>query len=98
MVSEKERWDTLNKLDMGYSLDEGGDKKVIEDIIVDDATFLEASKGLFNRGEYMQAKSDVELSYALMEEPSKSLVDKLVEAKKNVEAYINAQRVFKPAK
>ncbi|SDB45131.1 hypothetical protein [Butyrivibrio sp. INlla16] len=34
MSSEKERWEILDKLDMGYSLDEDNSGQVIEDICV----------------------------------------------------------------
>ncbi|WP_026510551.1 hypothetical protein [Butyrivibrio sp. LC3010] len=98
MSSEKERWEILDKLDMGYSLDEDNSGQVIEDIIVDDKTFLEASNGLYSRSEYMQAKTDVELSYALMQDPPEGLVEKLLKAKRNVEDYINSKRIFIQAK
>ena len=89
MSSEKERWDTLNKLDMGYSLDSDVHKeKTIEEIILDDDEFLKASNGLFNRTDYMLAKTDLELAYALSDNPPESLINKLITANINVEQYI----------
>ena len=91
MPSERERWNTLEKLDLGYSLDVDASKQemIIEDVILDNDEFFKASKGLFNRNEYMLAKAALEMSYAISDEPPKELIQKLLLAKDNVIHYLN---------
>ncbi len=94
MSTERERWNTLSQLDMGYSLDaDQNNEKVIEDVILDDEEFLKASHGLFNRTDYMLAKAEVEMAYAVSDSPSEELIKRLIEAKSNVTRYIENTRI-----
>ena len=90
MMTERQRWNLLNKLDMGYSLDGNtSGEHLIEDMILDDKEFYLASKELFTRRDYMLAKCELEMQMATGREPSKEFISKLLQAKKNVEDYVN---------
>ena len=91
-MTEKERWDLLFQLDMGYSLDGPDDDEYVEDIITDEDEFYQASCGLYSRKGYLLAKADIELYFAELKEPPRQLIDRLLKAKSNVELYISKGR------
>ena len=94
MFTERQRWNILNKLDMGYSLDSAEkESEVIEDIIINDDVFYKASKGLCNRTQYMEKKLELEMFFATMQEPPKELINLLLQVKQNVQAYLLLQKI-----